>query len=109
LSILGASLFLKSKNFVQNTIVPIDDAIPFVSEGRSLFVKHISKCGKSVKCDSDVAILDRNNSVIAVGRSLFSHGYFSQIIDDISDQEEGNSRHRGIGVKVREGIKSRTA
>jgi uncharacterized protein with predicted RNA binding PUA domain len=109
LSILGASLFLKSKNFVQNTIVPIDDAIPFVSEGRSLFIKHILKCGKNIQCGSDVAILDRNNSVIAVGRSLFSYEYFSQIIDDVSGGEDGHSRNRGIGVKVREGIKSRTA
>lgn len=109
LSILGATLFLKNKNFVQNIIVPIDDAIPFVSEGRSLFIKHVLKCGENVQCGSDVAILDQSNSVIAVGRSLFSHEYFSQIIDDISDEENGISRHRGIGVKVREGIKSRTA
>jgi uncharacterized protein with predicted RNA binding PUA domain len=94
LTISGAQFLLdKSEQFVQNCIVPVEEAVPFVSEGRSLFCRHVAKCGPNVKVGSDVA-LTYDARVIAVGVSLFS-----------SDLMKLYSR--GVAVKVRQGIKSR--
>ena len=104
LTIHGADLFLRNKSFTSNCIIPIDDAIPFVSEGRSLFVKHVYKCGNNVKNGSDVAITDpHDNRVLAVGRSLFPFSYYNTRLEN-----PDRSLLRGVGVKIREGIKSRS-
>ncbi len=108
LTIFGATLFIKHKQFLEHCIVPIDDAIPFVSEGRSLFVKHVLHCGLSVRCGSEVAVIDKNQSILAVGRSLFSHSYYAQIANENAVKSNDLSQIRGIGVKIREGIKSRS-
>lgn len=107
LTINGANLFLKQKGYLSNCVIPIEDAIPFVSEGRSLFVKHVLRCGENVKSGSDVAVIDKNEFVLAVGRSLLPFSYYSQSIDDIANHQR-SSLIRGIGVKIREGIKSRS-
>lgn len=108
LTIFGATLFLEHKQFLQHCIVPTEDAIPFVSEGRSLFIKHVSHCGLSVSCGSEVAIIDQNQSILAVGRSLFSCIYFTQMANEHSVKSNGALQIRGIAVKIREGIKSRS-
>lgn len=110
LTIYGAKLFLNSNVYRDNCIVPVDDAIPFVSEGRSLFAKHVDICGSKVKCGSDVAIIDREDNVLAVGRALLSASYYLQagIDTSISNTEDGLAHVRGIAVRVREGIKSRS-
>jgi uncharacterized protein with predicted RNA binding PUA domain len=107
LTIEGAKLFLRHEGYQSNCVVPVEDAVPFVSEGRSLFVKHVFKCGVNVKSGSDVAVIDKNGSILAVGRSLLPYTYYLQSIDDISVYNR-DSLIRGIGVKVREGIKSRS-
>jgi uncharacterized protein with predicted RNA binding PUA domain len=107
LTINGANLFLKQKGYLSNCVIPIEDAVPFVSEGRSLFVKHVLRCGENVKSGSDVAVIDKNESVLAVGRSLLPFSYYSQSIDDIAGHD-ASSLIRGIGIKIREGIKSRS-
>ena len=94
LTISGAQFLLdKSEQFAQSCIVPVEEAVPFVSEGRSLFCRHVEHCGSNVKVGSDVALI-HNSRVIAVGVSLFS-----------SDLMKRYSR--GVAVKVRQGIKSR--
>ncbi len=104
LTIYGAKLFLQHENFIPNCIIPFDDAVPFVSEGRSLFVKHVLKCGINVKTGSDVAIIDSKQSVLAIGRSLLPFSYYQNKNYENSDR----SLLRGVGVKIREGIKSRS-
>ncbi len=102
ITIEGAKLFLRHPNFLSsNCIIPVDDAIPFVMEGRSLFVKHVYRCGINIRCNSEVAVVDNNNNVLAVGRSLFPYSYY---LDNDSDK----TLLKGVGVKIREGIKSRT-
>jgi uncharacterized protein with predicted RNA binding PUA domain len=103
LTIYGSKLFLQNKNFYHNCIIPIEDVVPFVSEGRSLFVKHVLKCGQNVKTGSEVAILNSNQNVIAVGRSLLPcHFFYSR------NNENNRSMIKGVAVKIREGIKSRS-
>jgi uncharacterized protein with predicted RNA binding PUA domain len=94
LTIFGATELLKSKRFKENCVIPSKEAIPFVSEGRSLFCKHVEWCGSNVKVGSDVAIIDKNDTVIATGRSIFGSIMMK-------------CYQKGVAVKVREGIKSR--
>ncbi len=104
LTINGAKLFLRHKNFLSNCIIPVDEVIPFVSEGRSLFIKHVFSCGQNVKNGSDVAIIDKQENVIAVGRSLVPFSYYN----DNYYLSSNRTVIRGVGVKIREGIKSRS-
>ncbi|MDQ3807387.1 MAG: queuine tRNA-ribosyltransferase [Thermoproteota archaeon] len=106
LTIMGAQyLFENSKQFRENCVMPIQEAVPFVSEGRSLFCKHVKWCGSNIKVGSDVAVIDgksdgdnTDNSgrrVIAVGIAILP----SRLM-----------RHyqKGVAIKVRQGIKGRT-
>lgn len=94
LTIFGATELLKNRRFKENCVLPCEEAVPFVSEGRSLFCKHVEWCGSNVKLGSDVAIIDRNDRVIAIGRALFGSKVMKKY-------------HKGVAVKIREGIKSR--
>ena len=103
LTVYGSKLFIKHEKFLQNCVIPIDDVISFISEGRSLFAKHIIKCGQNVKAGSDVTVIDSKHDVIAVGRSLLSFSYFQNM-----GNEFDRSLLKGVGVRIREGIKSRS-
>lgn len=98
LTVEGARFFVNnSKAFRKNCVVPAEEAVPFVSEGRSLFCRHVAWCGSNVRAGSDVAVLDdKNNSVIAVGIAVLGAGLMNRF-------------SKGVAVKVREGIKGRTA
>ncbi len=88
-----AQLLLKSKKFKENCLEINKDAEPFVKEGRSVFCKHVTWCGKNIRITSDTPILFQNK-VIAVGRAVLS----SEMITDFE---------RGVAVKVRDSLKSR--
>ncbi|MDQ3998650.1 MAG: queuine tRNA-ribosyltransferase [Thermoproteota archaeon] len=106
LTVTGAQYLLEnSKQFSENCVMPVQEAIPFVSEGRSLFCKHVKWCGSNIKVGSDVAVIDGNSSgdgnddnsrmVIAVGIAMHSSRLMKQY-------------RKGVAVKVRQGIKGRT-
>ena len=97
LSVAGAQFLVKeSRQFRENCIMPSEEAVPFVSEGRSLFCRHVGWCGANVRAGSDVAVIDGGDRVIAVGIAVLG----ADLIGRYS---------RGIAVKIREGIKSRAA
>lgn len=85
---------MKSSEFRENCIIPIHDALPFVSEGRSLFCKHVEWFGSNINIGSEVVVIDKKEEVLAVGKSVASQ---SQLRGRIGD----------VAVRVREGIKSR--
>ena len=87
-----AQILLKSKSFHENCVEITDDAVPFVSEGRSVFCKHVTWCGKNVQISGDTPVLFKDK-VIAVGKAVLS----SQMISDFE---------RGVAIKVRDSLKS---
>ena len=107
LTIMGAQYLLEnSKQFWENCVKPMQEAVPFVSEGRSLFCKHVEGCGSNIKVGSDVAVIDGNSSggggsdrssrrVVAVGVAMLPSRLMKQY-------------RKGVAVKVRQGIKVRT-
>lgn len=88
-----AQILLKNKKFKENCVEINSDAAPFVQEGRSVFCKHVIRCGKNVKISADTPILFKNK-VIAVGRAILS----CEMISDFD---------RGVAIKVRDSLKSR--
>ncbi|HET7148979.1 MAG TPA: PUA domain-containing protein [Candidatus Nitrosopolaris sp.] len=93
LTIFGATQFLRNQGFRENCVIPTEEALPFVRQGRSLFCKHVRWCGSNVKVGSDVAIVDGVGTVVAVGRALIGCNHM-------------RNYQKGIAVKIREGIKS---
>jgi uncharacterized protein with predicted RNA binding PUA domain len=97
LTVFGAQELCKTKYFRENCVIPSQEALPFVSEGRSLFCKHVQWCGSNVKPGSDVAVLESYSDtakVVATGVALFGNAMM-------------NKYERGVAVRIREGIKSR--
>ncbi len=96
LTIEGARHFVEnSAQFRQNCVMPAEEAVPFVSEGRSLFCRHVQWCGQNVRAGSDVAVLD-GDGVIAVGIAVLASSLM-------------NRYSRGVAVKVREGVNHRAS
>jgi conserved protein with predicted RNA binding PUA domain len=96
LTLSGAKILMKNQLFKTNCVIPMQEAVPFVSEGRSLFCKHVKWCGSNVKTGSDVVVIDDKENILAVGRARFA-----------SDIMKGFDS--GVAVKVRQGIKSGTS
>ena len=92
-TIYFAQILLKSKAFKEHCIEINQDAAPFVQQGRSVFCKHVVRCGKKVSVSMDVSILFQDQ-VIAVGKALLSY----EMISDFN---------RGVAVKIRDSLKSR--
>ena len=112
LTIAGAQYLLENSNqFLENCVKPVPEAVPFVSEGRSLFCKHVEWCGSNIKVGSDVAVIDSSSNsggstnddgsgtdgrkVVAVGIAMLTSRLIKQY-------------RKGVAVKVRQGIKGRT-
>ena len=91
LTIFGAKLLLHSPNFKENCVTVSSDVSEFISNGKSVFCKHVVKCGNNIRVGSDVAVLDEDGNVIAVGRAVLS----AKMIREFK---------RGTAVKVREGL-----
>ena len=87
-----AQLLMKSKSFRENCVKISEDAASFVKEGRSVFCKHVTWCGKNVRISGDTPVLF-NGEVIAVGKAVLSY-------EMISDFE------RGVAIKIRDSLKS---
>lgn len=45
LTVSGAAILMKNPLFKTNCVIPVDEAVPFVSEGRSLFVNMLNGVG----------------------------------------------------------------
>ena len=91
LTIFGAKLLLLSPNFKENCVTVSNDVSEFISNGKSVFCKHVVNCGNNVRVGSDVAVLDQEGNVIAVGRAVLS----AKMIREFK---------RGVAVKVLEGL-----
>ncbi len=90
-----AQMLLDSRAFRENCVEVSPDAAPFVAEGRSVFCRHVVRCGKNVKASADTPVVFEGQ-VIAVGRAVLSY----PMIGDFK---------RGVAVKTRNSLKSSTA
>ena len=93
LSIPLAQMLLRSKQFAESCVEVSADAAPFVEEGRSVFAKHVIRCGRNVHVGSDTPVTHQGR-VIAVGKARL-------------DASMMVGFKRGVAVKVRKGLKRR--
>ncbi len=93
LTVYGAIMLLQSKNFRENCVIVENDVAEFIANGKSVFCKHVISCGRNVMVGSDVAVLDQDENVIAVGKAVLS----AKMIREFK---------RGVAVKVRESLKA---
>jgi predicted RNA-binding protein (TIGR00451 family) len=71
----GAALLMRSKAYAENSVVVDPGAVEFVREGRSVFCKFVKRVGRHVLSAGEVAVLDPEGRVIAVGSAMM-HGDF---------------------------------
>jgi len=93
LTCFGAETLLRASTFRENCIVVGKEAEVFVAAGRSVFCKHVLKCGSNVRPGSDVALLSQDGRVLAVGKARLS----GRMIECFK---------AGVAVKVRAGCGS---
>ena len=66
-----------------------DDAVSFVSEGKSVFAKFVLDCDPKLRPFDECLIVDKNDNLLAVGRTLLNH-------------MEMKTFEYGVAVKTRE-------
>jgi uncharacterized protein with predicted RNA binding PUA domain len=93
LTISGARFLSQNPNFRENCVTVSNDVVEFIANGKSVFCRHVVNCGNNVRVGSDVAVLDENGNIIAVGKAVLS----AKMIREFK---------RGAAVKVREGLKA---
>jgi 7-cyano-7-deazaguanine tRNA-ribosyltransferase len=73
-------------------VVVIDDAVPFVKEGKSVFAKFVKDCDPDLRPFDECLIVNENDTLLAVGRTLLN-------------RDEMLAFRHGMAVKTRESIK----
>jgi uncharacterized protein with predicted RNA binding PUA domain len=90
LTLYGAELLKPSPNFIDNCLLIKEEAVESISNGKSVFAKHVVKCGSRVRPKSEVVVLDAKRNILAVGRAVLSWRMMEHL-------------KSGVAVKVREG------
>lgn len=90
LKIEGAKRITEKVPAPHMRVVLMDDAVPFVSQGRNAFCQFITSCDESLVPMDEAILVDKDDNVVATGRL--------QVIAN-----EIYSLKKGIAVKVRSG------
>jgi len=88
LTIAGAQRLVAGLQEPRFTVVVSDVAAPMVSQGRSVFAKHVVEASPEIRPGDEVVVLDGGGEVIAAGRALLGG-------------DEMLSFKLGVAVKVR--------
>lgn len=75
-------------------VVCMDDAVPFVAEGKSLFCRFVAQADERLRPGDECIVVDREGKLVACGRALLSG-------------REMLSFKRGVAVEIREGSGAR--
>jgi len=89
LKIMGAQLLHDCFKYPKLRVIVENDAIPFISEGKSVFSKFVIECDEFLRPMDECLIVSKNDDLIAVGRCLLN-------------KFEMLSFKYGIAVKTRE-------
>jgi len=68
----GAERLLPALPLGRNRVVVVDDAVPFVRQGRSLFARFVVDADPALVPGSTVLLVDRSDELLAVGRLLLA-------------------------------------
>ena len=65
-------------------VVVCEDAVPFVSKGKTAFAKHVVEMDQNLRAGEEVLVVDESNELIATGQLLLSP-------DEISILDKGGA------------------
>jgi len=88
----GATVLIKSKAYAENSVVVEQDAVEFVSEGRSVFCQFVARVGKHVLSSGEVAVLDPAGKVIAVGSAKVHGDFMRQFRHGVAVKTRGSAK-----------------
>lgn len=91
LTLEGAKILLRDERTKEICIVVKNNISQFIREGSSVFCKHVVNCGSNINVGSEVIILNEDNELLGVGKSILP----SKLITLLK---------RGIAAKVRHAI-----
>ena len=91
LTIHGIRILMVNQLFKSNLVVVTDEARNHISEGRSVFARHVLEAGERIRPKAEVAVIDGKGELLAVGRAVLSAKMMLRF-------------KRGVAVKVRKGI-----
>ena len=72
-------------------VTVVDGVTDVVSQGKTVFCRHIFYCDDSLRANEDVAIMNQRGELLAVGRTILAGSEMKQF-------------KRGVAVKVRQGV-----
>ena len=96
LTIEGARLLLRDDRFKDNCIIVRNDVKEFILKGSSVFCKHVVRVGNNIKPRSEVAILDQDGNLLAVGIAVLS----ADMIKAFNRGVAAKVRHKAIELKA---------
>ena len=91
MTVAGAKRFMREVNPPTCWVKVHDDAEPFVMKGRSAFAKHVIDADPEIRPNTEVMVINKKNTVLAVGRALLSGTEMKQFSN-------------GMAVRVRRGV-----
>ncbi|MFX1466458.1 MAG: PUA domain-containing protein, partial [Promethearchaeota archaeon] len=96
LTITGAQQILeKTRGEIRFKVQVNDESIPFIKRGRNVFAKHVIDASPEIRPKSEIIVVDKSNTLLAVGKNVLSG-------------EEILAFQKGIAVKVRRGVDETT-
>ena len=72
LTIAGAKRLIQEVNPPSCWVKVDDDAEPFVAKGRSAFAKHVIDADQTIRPNTEVIVINKENTVLAVGRAILT-------------------------------------
>lgn len=84
LSMYGAELVKGCVPKEALKVVVCEDAVPFVSKGKTAFAKHVVEMDQNLRAGEEVLVVDESNELIATGQLLLSP-------DEISVLDKGGA------------------
>jgi len=92
LTLGGAMMLARRKAFLKNAVVVNDEAVEFVKEGKSVFCKFVESAGSHVLPGGEVVVVDRQGSVIGVGRAKIHGNFMRQFQVGVAVKVRGSFR-----------------
>lgn len=98
LSVAGASRLHGMAPFPEHRVVVTDDSAEFNSKGLNVFFKFITKCFDGIVAGNEVLVVDGNDRLVAVGKSVLSGKEIAHFSSGVAVKV-----HKGILQKGKEG------
>ncbi|MHA1603029.1 MAG: PUA domain-containing protein [Candidatus Freyarchaeota archaeon] len=72
LSLKGAERILKATEKPKLRVIILKDVAPFITQGRSVFAKHIMDVDPNIRPSDEIIVVDHDDDLIAVGKATMT-------------------------------------